>query len=241
MNMLLFSLFSSLGILVGTVVGFASALVAVPLITLFLPPREVVPAFTVLTLFTNFVVVYEARRHIIWDRVSILMLAGVAGTLLGAWSLAHLPTGALRLLVGAVTLAFGLLFLLKVPIRLTEGKTIEVGLGLLSGWLGGCIAQSGPPVVFLALARGWAKDAFRGNLMAYFCVLNLVALLAYWRLHLLTVTSFTFSAAALVPALLMSALGIWVKDRVNETRFRMTVLIIVILVGLAGFIPHTGK
>ncbi len=224
--------------LVGTVVGFATALVAVPLITLFIAPQVAVPAFTILTLFTNFVVIYEARKHIYWNRVTVLTLAGVVGTLLGAWSLAHLPTGALRIIVGTVTLTFGLLFLLKIPIRLTNGKPIEVLLGLLSGWLGGCIAQSGPPVVFLALARGWAKEAFRANLMAYFFVLNLIGLLAYWRLHLLTQTSVTLSAAALLPALLMSALGLWIKDRVNEVRFRFIVLMIVILVGLAGFLPH---
>ena len=236
--MLLFSLCASLGVLVGTVVGFAGALLAVPFLTLFLSPRVAVPAFTVLTLVSNFVVVYEARRHLYWNRVTLLTLAGVVGTLLGAWSLAHLPTGAIRIIVSVVTLGFGLLFLFKAPIRLIKGNSVEAALGLLSGWLGGCIAQSGPPVVFLALARGWAKDAFRANLMAYFFVLNIFAVLAYWRLHLITPASLKLSAAALCPALLMSALGLWIKDRVNESLFRVIVLIIVILVGLAGLIPH---
>ena len=229
---------ASLGVLVGTVVGFAGALLAIPFITLFLPPKVAVPAFTVLTLVSNFVVVYEARRHLYWDRVTLLTLAGVVGTMIGAWSLAHLPTGAIHLIVSAVTLLFGLLFLVKAPIRLGEGKSIEASLGLLSGWLGGCITQSGPPVVFLALARGWAKDAFRSNLMAYFFILNIIAVLSYWQLHLITPHCLTFSAAALCPALLMSALGLWIKDRVNERIFRLAVLIIIILVGLAGLVPY---
>ena len=121
-------------------------------------------------------------------------------------------------------------------VMLGQHKGIEVGLGLLSGWLGGCVAQSGPPVVFLALARGWEKDAFRANLMAYFLALNVVALLAYWRLDLLTRPGMTLSLAALPSALLAVALGLWIKRRVDETAFRRIVLVVVILVGLAGLL-----
>jgi len=238
MEILLFSIIASLGALVGAVAGFASALVAVPLLTLFLPPKVAVPAFTLVTLLINLMVTYEARRHLIWNRITVLMLAGTVGTLVGAYSLAHLPTGAIRLIVSVVTLGFGLLFLMKVPIRLSEGKSVEVVLGLMSGWLGGCVSQSGPPVVFLALARGWAKDAFRGNLMAYFFVINIISVIAYWRFNLLTKTSITYSIFALFPALLMSVIGIWIKNRVNEATFRVTVLITIIVVGVAGLIQY---
>ena len=238
MDAVRFSLFASIGVLVGAVVDFAGALVAVPFITLFLAPKLAVPAFTVVTMVMNLVVVCEARRHLCWNRVTVLMLAGILGTLVGAWSLAHLPTGAIRIVVSAVTLGFGLLFLLKVPIRISDNKVVEVGLGILSGWLGGCVSQSGPPVVFLGLARGWSKETFRANLTAYFFVLNAVAILAYWRLHLLALPGLKLTGVALIPALLMSALGLWIKNRVNESAFRLTVLAIVILVGLAGLIPR---
>lgn len=239
-NMLLFSLFTSLGVMVGAVVGFAGALVAVPFITLFLPPKVAVPAFSLVTLVMNIAVIYEARRHLCWSRITVLTLAGAVGTLVGALSLAHLPAGLIRIIVSAVTLGFGLLFLMRTPIRLSGGKFIEAALGLLSGWLGGCIAQSGPPVVFLALARGWKKDAFRANLTAYFFVLNAIAVLAYWQLNLFSTAGLKLSAVAVVPALLVLALGLRIKNRVNEATFRVIVLTIIILVGLSGLIPF-GK
>ncbi len=66
-------------------------------------------------------------------------------------------------------------------------------------------------MVFLALARGWAKDTFRANLMAYFFVLNLISILAYWQLKLLTPASITLAAAALLPALLIALLGFRIR------------------------------
>jgi len=43
-----------------------------------------------------------------------------------------------------------------------------------------------------------------------------------------------------VPALLVLALGLRIKNRVNEAAFRVIVLTIIILVGLSGLIPF-GK
>ncbi len=237
-EIILFSVFTSLGVLVGSVVGFAGALVAVPFILIFIAPKIAVPAYSLVTLLTNLVVVYEARHHLDWRRISLLSIAGVMGTLAGAWSLAYLHTGIIRLIVSAVTLTFGLLFLAKVPIRLPEGWSIETALGLLSGWLGGIISQGGPPAVFLALARGWSKEAFRVNLMAYFFIINTVSVLAYWYYGLFTSTGVRFCAAAFIPVLLMATLGIWIKNRVDERLFRTVVLILIVLVGLAGFIPR---
>jgi len=237
-EILLFSLFTACGVLVGTVVGFAGALVAVPFILLFLSPKIAVPAYSLVTILTNLVVVYEARRHLHWQRITVLSMAGVAGTLIGAWSLAYLHTGVIQIIVSVVTLSFGLLFLSKMPIRLPEGRAIDAVFGLLSGWLGGIISQGGPPAVFLALARGWGKETFRVHLMAYFFVINAISVLAYWYLGMYNARGITLSAAALVPVILMTTLGIWIKNRVDEQRFRTTVLVMVVLVGLAGIVLH---
>ncbi len=93
MTTMLFMLFSALGVLVGSIIGFAGALVAIPFITLVLAPQTAVPAYSLLTLVMNLVIVIEARRHLELKGLTALMLAGVGGTLVGAWSLAHLPAG----------------------------------------------------------------------------------------------------------------------------------------------------
>jgi uncharacterized membrane protein YfcA len=238
---LLFILISCGGVFVGAVVGFAAALVAVPFLILVLSPKLAVPAFTLLTLASNLVVAIEGRRHLVWGTVGWLMAGGLAGTLVGAWALKMLPVDLVRLVVSGVTLLFGLLFLAKVPLRLREHPAVDLGTGLLSGWLGGCISQSGPPMVVYALARGWAKEAFRANLMAYFFVMNLFALGAYWQFGLLSARCVTLAALAVVPALAVSWVGLLVKNRISERHFRLAVLVIILLVGVAGVVTVVGK
>ena len=231
---ILFSLVSGLGVLVGTVMGFASALIAVPLLVLFMPPQTAVPAFTILTLFSHLVVIIEGRRHLRWNHVAWLIAGGVVGTVVGSLSLASLPTRAVRLIIGASTVAFGLFFLRKAAASIRASRGAEVGIGLFSGWLGGCIGQAGPPFIMYALARGWEKEPFRVNSMAYFTPLNVVAILSYWQLHLLSARTFTLTLAALLPVLLASVCGLWIKGRVNETTFRKLAIGLILLVGLAG-------
>ena len=235
-ELILFSLVSTLGALVGTIMGFASALVAMPLLVLFMPPQIAVPAFTLLTLVTNLVVVIEGRRHLRWPHVAWLIAGGAVGTVIGSLSLAGLPTRAIRLIIGASTVAFGLVFLRRAAISIRASRGAEVGIGLFSGWLGGCIGQAGPPFVVYALARGWEKEPFRVNSMAYFAPMNAMAMLSYWQLQLLSPRTFTLTLAALLPALLASALGLWIKTRVNEATFRRLAIGLILLVGLAGLV-----
>jgi uncharacterized membrane protein YfcA len=240
-ELVLFVLISGLGVLVGTTMGFASALVAVPLLALFMPPQTIVPAFTLLTLLTNMVVIVEGRQHLRWKQLVWLIGSGIAGTVVGAGSLAYLPTRAIRIVVGVTTVVFGLLFLRRRAIALHESRGTEIGVGLFSGWLGGCIAQSGPPFIVYALARRWEKEPFRVNSMAFFTPLSAIAMLSYWRLNLLSAQTFVLTLAALVPALLASAVGLWIKTRVNETTFRMLAIGLILLVGVIGLVQALIK
>ena len=97
-----------------------------------------------------------------------------------------------------------------------------------------CIGQAGPPFVVYALARRWEKEPFRVNSMAYFAPLNAMALLSYWQLHLLSTRTYSLALAALLPALVASVLGLWIKARVNEATFRKLAIGLILLVGLAG-------
>lgn len=238
MDYLLFSLATSLGVLVATVMGFAGALIAVPIISLFLLPQVGVPAYTLLATISNLVVIIEGWRHIRWTGITWLTIGGIAGTLAGTWSLAHFPARQIQIGVGVMTLLFGLAFLRGVVFRLREGRDVEIGIGALSGWLGGCISQGGPPMVFFALARGWAKDAFRCNLMAFFTLLHVVALGSYWHLGMMTKQSVSLALVAVIPGILASFAGLWLKNRVDETRFRTAVLVTILVVGTVALFPR---
>jgi uncharacterized membrane protein YfcA len=226
-----------LGILVQSTVGFAGALLAIPLMTLFIRPQEAVPSYTLVGLCISVALVIEARKSLNPGLVSRMAAGGVVGTVLGSYALAHLPTGVLRVVICGVTLVFGLLFLLRIPVKVGEHRLAESGVGLLSGLFGGSTSMSGPPVVILGLSRGWEKEKFRANLLAYFAALNAVAIISYWRLGLLGRGNLMVAMLTLVPAAAASLVGVWLKNRVGEDHFRVGVLAVILLVSLIGLVP----
>lgn len=233
-----FASIASLGMLVQSTVGFAGSLVAVPLFALFLSPREAVPAYAFLMLVVDIFLVCEGRRHIEWRSVRGLLLGGLPGVPIGALALKHWHDHVIGTVISAVTLVFGILFLARVRIRFPVHPLTEPSIGFLSGVLGGGISESGPPVVVYGLARDWAKDVFRSSLLAYFLCLIAVAAVSYALLGMVTGHLLLLAAAGTMPALLAARLGVWLKRRINESTFRMAVLITVLAVGVTGLVKY---
>jgi uncharacterized protein len=233
-----FALIASLGLLVESTVGFAGALLAIPLFALVMPPAEAVPIFALVGLFVNSYSVWEARHHVEVRPVSRMLLGGLPGVPLGALALKYLPAAWIGTTISIVTLAFGLLLLVRVKVRFPKHRATEPAIGFLSGMLGGSISSPGPPVVVYALARNWTKDVFRSSLMAYFLCLAGGGAVCYLAYGMVTRRTLLVALAALLPAFIASRLGVRLKRHIDEDSFRRIVLVVILLVGICGLLKH---
>jgi uncharacterized protein len=235
---LLFTLIACVGILVQSFAGFAGSLTAIPLFALAFANRdalkEAVPAYNLVMLLIDGWLVFEARRYIQWGRVGRLMVGGAIATPIGAYCLKYLPGHLLGLIISLVTLGFAVLFLLKIKIQLKENRGTQLCIGLMSGFLGGSISESGPPVVIYGLAREWDKNTFRTTLLTYFMFVCAIAISSYWWLGLLSRKSWSTFSVAVVPCLVAAGVGVLFKNRVGEASFRRAVLAVIIAVSLIG-------
>lgn len=234
----MFAGIACLGMLVQSTVGFAGSLVAIPLFALFMSPRDAVPAYCFTMLAVNLFLVAEGRRHIEWRSVRGLLIGGLPGVPAGAWALGRLPVHVIGAIISGMTLLFGLIFLTRVRIRFPKHPWTEPAVGLLSGVLQGSISESGPPVVIYGLSREWAKDVFRSSLLAYFLCLAVTAAISYCLFGMINGHLLLLSAAGLLPALAAGRAGVWLKQRIPESAFRVAVLVTVVAVGIVGLVKH---
>jgi uncharacterized membrane protein YfcA len=233
---LLFILIACLGMLVQSTVGFAGALLAVPLFSLLMDPRDAVPIYVLVMMAVNPVVIWESRRHIQWPIVRTLLITALPANFLGVWALDKLPSVHIKLFVSVVTLTFGILFLLNVPIRFKDTGVRRGLAGLLSGFLGGCIAASGPPVVIYALAQEWKKEEMRATLLTFYFLLNVSTSIFALSRGMVDSNGAILALTAIVPVILVSRFGIHLKNRLSELTFRRAVLGVILFVGVLGIV-----
>jgi uncharacterized membrane protein YfcA len=156
--------------------GFGFAASAVPMLSLLLPPTQVVPLVLLLQTIVGLPDLRPAWPLCDWRSLRWLVLGMLAGTPAGLVILHSLAPGTARLAIGVllaaavVTLARGL--------RLPEpvSRRMTVGVGFVSGIMNGLAAMAGPPVVAFFLAMPHPASVVRASSIVFFAMTSLTAL-----------------------------------------------------------------
>ena len=189
--------------------GFGFGLAAVPTLTLFIDPVEVVPATLIVALIAGVELVPKAWRHAEWRSMGLLLAGAVAGTPLGVYALSALPSNVMRGVIGTVVLLAVALLWRGFRLASPPPRAARVGIGLLSGLLNGGTAMGGPPVIIYFLATSEGVAIGRASLLVYFFFSSLWSVAVGAAAHLLDGKTMVF-AALMLPFM---ALGNRIGDR----------------------------
>jgi len=209
--------------------GFGFALIAVPLLTLVLPLKLVVPLELLMATFCVMVLSANKLRFIREPAVIFIVVGMVAGILVGAYALANFEAGLLKKILGAVVILFGAHIYLEASrdrdpktwdsIGRTGGIIVAIVVGVLSGVAGGMFGTSGPPLVIYVDHFAKDKSAFRAQLLVLFLLNDLFRVPLYVRYSLLTMDIVKF-ALWLLPAVCVGLfLGSRMHFQVSEKTF----------------------
>lgn len=213
--------------------GFGAGLIAVGALALILPElRDAVVVLLLVNLPAELWVVVTSWRQIQWRGVLTLFLSVAAGIPVGAWLLRVAEPAVLLLVLGALLVVVGTVFLLRRTTRRCRfGRLSELPVGLTSGLLTGLFGTGGPPLILYYQLLGVEKTVFRGNLMAIFLLMTLVRVPSYAALDLITPARL-WSAAAVLPAVATGAVvGHRIHLGLDEQQFRRVVSAALVVIG----------
>jgi uncharacterized membrane protein YfcA len=176
--------------LVRSTLGFGEALVAVPLLALSMPVTVAAPLAVLVSVVVAGVMVARDWRHIEFRSAGGLVLSSLVGIPLGVLLLAQVDDHLVKLMLGAVIVAFSAYSLADRRIRRLHHDHAAwlLGCGLVSGILGGAYGMNGPPLVVYGALRGWSPHQFRATLQGYFLPASIVGLMGYASMGLMTTT-----------------------------------------------------
>ncbi|MFH5926943.1 sulfite exporter TauE/SafE family protein [Roseomonas xinghualingensis] len=148
--------------------GFGFAIIAVPLLSLALPPVLAVTLSAGLQLLGGLTDVRSVAPQCHWPSVRWLAVGALVASPLGTLLLAWLPPDVARLaLAGACGVAV-LALAAGTGFRSLPGRAATVASGAMAGLFNGLAAMPGPPVLAYYLASPLSTVQVRASLLVFF-------------------------------------------------------------------------
>jgi uncharacterized protein len=217
--------------LIRSAFGFGEALIAVPLLVLFLPLQVAAPLAVLLSITIAGLVVAQDWREIHVGSAGWLLLATLPGLPCGLLLLTSQHQSLVKGALGIVILAFaGFLLFGRAPMHLEQDRPAWLlACGFCAGVLGGAYGMNGPPLVVYGSMRRWSARHFRATLQAYFLPASLLAMTGYWLAGLwvpAVTRDYLLSLPVMLPAVFLG--------RAINRRLHGNLFLRLIYAGLAG-------
>ncbi len=163
---------------IGGTTGFATALVATPLLLLAgMEVSQVVVVNLLSTLSTRVTTLIRLRTLVDRRSVALLVAGSTPGAVAGAVTAGWLDQHVLKLGAGVFIALAGLFLLLYRPRnRRSPGAATYAAAGLFSGYLSTSISLSGPPVAALLTHSPRTPDQFIADFAGYFVATNAISI-----------------------------------------------------------------
>ena len=217
-----------MGATVLSTVGFGIGIATSPLLLLVIEPQTVVVVVNTVSLAVFALIIAQTRRHLRVRELLPVIAGGVLGAPIGVLVLSTLSGSALSIGITALVVLFTVSLKFDVLLVLARRRSTGPLVGLSVGALLAGFGIGGPLVAVYLLARKLPSQTVRGQLSLFFLTVESVAVVGYAVSGLFTTERLALIAIAIPPVLLGYVLGTALVGRMSETRFRQSVVGVVL-------------
>ncbi|MCK5310533.1 MAG: sulfite exporter TauE/SafE family protein [Desulfobacteraceae bacterium] len=220
------------GGLVQGLTGFGVVLVALPLMGFFIDIKTAIPLILLLSLVINFTLISRMLKHFDYKKWILLFIFSLPGIPLGIIVLKYVNPRYLELLIGWVVI-FTSVFSMFNSASSKEPHKFWAGLaGFISGFLGGSIGATGPPIVIYTSLQPWDKEQIKTTMVSYFILTGLGILIFYIFNNLITKQILISFGYCVMPLISGVACGIFIFNRINDTLYRRIINLLLVFLGI---------
>lgn len=220
--------------LIRSAFGFGEALIAVPLLALFLPVTVAAPVAVLLSITIAAVVVAQDWRKIYLRSTGWLIGFTLLGIPLGLLLLTRVHGEAVKAVLGVLLLVFSSysLFGGRPPELSRDSRRWLAGCGFFAGVLGGAYGMNGPPLVIYGAMRRWSAQHFRATLQGYFLPASILGMVGYYFAGLWVPVVTRYYLVSLPVVLPTIFLGRWLNHQMRDDTFLRYVHMGLICIGI---------
>lgn len=217
-------------------VGFGTALVTVPVLSLAFGPKMGIAISSVMGIPTLLQLLPEAIRESERKIVVPVGLATLAATPIGSWVLVTLSPGVMKIVISALVIGMTAMLARGWTMKSAVSLPILLASGAAGGLVQGAAGMGGPPVVAMALSRPGNIKAQRGNVLGLMTAVALSSLPPLIWYGLYTREAIIIGLMLVPVSLFTTALGARYFARGGQQYYRRAALATLAVVGLATLI-----
>lgn len=235
-DLLIVALVSLAGSFVKSVTGMGYPLIAVPALTLLVGIEAAIVVIAIPNAVLNAWLVHDAWLHRAHTRdLPVLVVAALAGGVVGALVLVRAPERPLLIFLAATVLVYVVQRLRRPGLRLapTTTKRWAPWVGLVAGFCHGAVGVSGPVVAVWFHGYRLPKDAYVLSVAALFLMGGLAQLAVLLGAGTFGRDRWLATAVALVATLAVIPLGKRLRDRISAPTFERLILWLLVGSGLS--------
>lgn len=214
--------------------GGAFAIISVPLMAFVMPPTQaaaiLLPILVVMDIFVlkTYWGVFERRA------LTVLLPGALVGIGIGFLSAEGMNEHYMRILIGVLSLVFGVQSLLNLKTFASSKHSAVSGtmFGTLAGFTSFSIHAGGPPLTMYLMPKQLSPLLFAGTAGIFFAVVNAVKLVPYYFLGQFTAGNLVYSLVLVPLAPMGVKLGHYLVRRSSPSFYYSVVSFCLVLVGL---------
>ncbi len=234
MQIILLSLLCLSASAIGTVTGFGTSTIMLPLVIIYYPAQEALLFVSLLHWITGFTRLVLFRHGFDLRLVLSFGLAGIVTSYFGAKMAFHINEGLLTKIVGSFLLAYALFLILMPKFRMRFTIASGLSSGLLSGYLAGLFGMGGAVRAAFLSAFDLPKAVYLANSALILVLIDSTRVITYFSegAGFRSICSWQLFFFYMVCSMLGVKLGELLVRRVPQDLFRYCVAGLLLVLGL---------
>ncbi len=212
--------------------GFGSALVAMPLLLLFLPARTAVPFCILMGLVITLQLGLGLRKHLDFKKIAPLFTGCLPGIACGTWVLKNADNVLIKKGLGLVLVAYSLFQLLMKQRSLKLSPYWGILAGFLTGVIGAAFSAGGPPTIIYTSLNQWGKDTIKATLTGFFFLTGLIIAAAHAVTGITSPMVMKLFMLSIPPVIAGTFLGTLAYKRLSHREYLKLIYVLLLLMGV---------
>lgn len=230
--MIFFMMSAFVSEIIGTIAGFGSSTIFLPLALLFFDFKTALVIVALFHIFGNIGRVSFFRHGLDKRTLVIFGIPSVVLTLIGALLVTYIPQDILKGILGVFLVIYAVVSLRKVNLQVKQSLFNSVIGGGLSGFLAGLIGTGGAIRGAFLTAFGLSKEKYIATAAAIALAVDLTRIPVYFAGGFLNSQYYWYIPFLFIIALSGSFTGKQIVKRVPQKKFRKIVLFAILFIGI---------